>query len=235
MILRILLLFVLFGVNGLSQKPDPDIILENVKNQFDAIEDYQVDIKVKVDIDFLKMSDRKATLFYKKPDKIHIESDNFAMLPKSGLNFSPLGFLDYKYSAFYVREDTIDGVQTSVVKVIPLDGTADVILTTLWIDTERNLILQVESARRPQGTFTVGLEYSEIDGKYWLPSSIVFVFTIDPGLFPGRFLGSQKDDSEGEKKDLDESMTGTVYLNYSNYKVNIGLSDELFEELEIDK
>ena len=235
MIFRILFLSILFGVYGFSQKPDPDTILENVKNQFDEIEDYQVDIKVKVDIDFLKMSDRKATLFYKKPDKIHIESDNFAMLPKSGLNFSPFGFLDFKYSAFYGREDTIDGVQTAVIKVIPLDGTADVILTTLWIDTERNLILKVESARRPQGTFTVGLEYSEIDGKYWLPSSIVFVFTIDPGLFPGRFLGSKGDDKDEENKDLDESTTGTVYLSYSNYKVNIGLPDDLFEEMDKNK
>ena len=66
-----------------------EAILEKVRLEFEKIEDYQVDVKIKVDVDFLKMPDREATIFYKKPDKFHIDSENFAMLPKSGLNFSP--------------------------------------------------------------------------------------------------------------------------------------------------
>jgi hypothetical protein len=63
--------------------------------EFEKIDDYQVDVRIKVDVDFLKMPEREATIYYKKPDKFHIDSENFAMLPKSGLNFSPLGFLNY--------------------------------------------------------------------------------------------------------------------------------------------
>ena len=44
MIVRILLLSILLRITGFSQKPDPNTILENVKNQFDEIEDYHVDI-----------------------------------------------------------------------------------------------------------------------------------------------------------------------------------------------
>jgi len=230
MIYRILFFVILFGISGFSQLKNPETILDKVKKEFEKIEDYQVDVKIKVDVDFLKMPDREATIFFKKPDKFQIDSENFALLPKSGLNFSPLGFLNYNYTSFYVREDTINGTPTSVIKVIPLDGNADVILSTLWIDVQRNIILKVESTRKPQGTFFIDMDYLKTIQGFWLPSVMAFSFTIDRGLFPGSSKTDKGSDTGKPKKNSDESETGKVYLTYSNYKVNIGLSDKLFED-----
>jgi hypothetical protein len=218
-----------------SQGKNPEEILEKVKFEFEKIEDYQVDVKIKVDVDFLKMPDREATIFYKKPDKFHIDSENFAMLPKSGLNFSPLGFLNYKYTAFYEKEDTINGTVTSVIKVIPLEGRADVILSTFWVDIKRNLILKVESSRKPQGTFLIDLNYSKTSQNFWLPSSMVFTFTVDRSILPRRFNEDQVSESNKTAKDSTEAETGKVYLNYSNYRVNVGLKDELFDKNDAKK
>ena len=88
---KILPLVLLFSILAFSQSKNPDSILDRVKEEFNKIDDYTVDVKIKVDVDFLKMPDREAKIFFKKPDKIHIESEGFAMLPKEGLNFSPLG------------------------------------------------------------------------------------------------------------------------------------------------
>lgn len=230
MIYRILSIVILFGTIGFSQPKNPETILENVKKEFEKIEDYQVDVKIEVDVDFLKMPDREATIFYKKPDKFHIDSENFALLPKSGLNFSPLGFLNYKYTSFYVREDTVRGTLTSVIKVIPLEADADVILSTLWVDIKRNIILKVESSRKPQGTFIINLDYLKTKQGFWLPSSMIFSFTIDRGLFPGKSKLDPETGSDKSNKDSAESETGKVYITYLNYKVNVGLSDELFED-----
>ena len=235
MINRISVLVLLLSVIGFTQQPDPDKILEKVKSEFEKIEDYQVDVKIKVDISFLKTPDREATIYYKKPDKFHIDSENFTMLPKSGLNFTPLGFLNYKYASFYVRQDTINGKITSVIKVIPIEGNIDVILSTLWIDTNRNIILKVESSRKPQGTFNIDLDYIRTNQGYWLPSSIVFSFTLEGGFFPGKFDKDKKSDSNKPKDDTNEPETGKVYLTYSNYKVNIGLPDSVFEEKKSTK
>jgi len=235
MIYKILSFVILVTSLGISQPKNPEAILESVKSEFEKIQDYQVDVKIKVDVDFLKMPDREATIFYKKPDKFHIDSENFAMLPKSGLNFSPLGFLNYKYTSFYEREDTIDGIVTSVIKVIPLEGKADVILSTFWIDTTRNLILKVESSRKPQGSYFIDLKYLRSEQKFWMPASIVFSFTVDRSMLPKRF-GEEKDSkSDKVKKDSDEPETGKVYLKYSNYKINTGLPDELFDEKKANK
>jgi outer membrane lipoprotein-sorting protein len=235
MINKVFFLITLICVSVFTQQKTPEQILEKVKVEFDKIEDYQVDVQIKVDVSFLKMPDRKATIFYKKPDKFHIDSENFAMLPKSGLNFSPLGFLNYKYTAFLEREDTIKGILTSVIKVIPLDVTAEVILSTLWIDTKRNLILKVESSRKPQGTFTINLDYLKTTEGFWLPSSLLFDFTIDGSGLPKRFGMENESNSGNKKSDKEKAPTGKVYVNYSNYKVNIGLDDSIFEEKSDEK
>jgi len=212
-----------------SQEKNPEAILDKVKLEFEKVEDYQVDVKIKVDVDFLKMPDREATIYYKRPDKFHIDSENFAMVPKSGLNFSPLGFLNYKYTAFYEREDTVNGILTSVIKVIPLEGDADVILSSFWVDMKRNLILKVESSRKPQGTYTIDLKYLKTSEGFWLPSALVFSFTVDRSLISKRFNEPGDSESKEKTKDLEKSETGKVYLNYSNYRLNAGLTNEFFE------
>ena len=235
MIYRILTLIILYATIGNSQQKNPDTILDNVKKEFEKIEDYQVNVKIKVDVDFLKMPEREATIFYKKPDKFHIDSDNFALLPKSGLNSSPLGFLNYEHKAYYIREDTVNGVIASVIKIIPLDVTADVILSTLWVDNQRNIILKVESTRKPQGTFFIDMEYSKTKQGFWLPSSMIFSFTVDLSLYPGKLDKNKSSESGKSKENSDENKMGKVYLTYSNYKVNIGLPDELFDEKKESK
>ncbi|NWG27388.1 MAG: hypothetical protein HXY48_02505 [Ignavibacteriaceae bacterium] len=235
MFCKILTYVILISIVGFTQTKNPEEILEKVKTEFEKIEDYRANIKIKVDVDFLKMPDREATIFYKKPDKFHIDSDNFALLPKSGLNFSPLGFLNYKYTSFYEREDTINGIITSVIKVIPLESSADVILSTFWIDTKRNIIIKVESSRKPQGTFTIDLKYLKTEEGFFLPSSMVFSFTVDRSALPKRFNEDAISKSEKTNKDDKDAETGKVYLTYSNYKVNTGLKDEIFIENESKK
>jgi len=231
--LNILLFVIIFSSVVCLQPKDPDVILERVKKEFEKIDDYQVDVKIKVDVNFLKMPDREATIYYKKPDKFHIDSENFAMLPKSGLNFTPFGFLNYKYSSFYVKEDTINGILTSVIKVIPLELDVDVILSIFWIDTNRNIILKVESSRKPQGTYTIDFNYLKTERGFCLPSSMVFSFAIESGLYPGK--GKKEKQNNEPKNDSNDKETGKVYLTYSNYKVNIGLPDSIFNDKEGNK
>ena len=229
------ILIIIFSSSLVHLQPkDPEAILEGVKKEFEKIEDYQVDVKIKIDVDFLKMPDREATIYYKKPDKFYIDSENFTMLPKSGLNFSPFGFLNYKYTSFYEKEDTINSRQTYVIKVIPLEGDADVIISTLWIDTKRNIILKVESSKKPQGTFTIDLDYLKTSEGFWLPSSLVFTFTIEGSLYQAMSRESIQKEIDSKIKS-EEKKTGKVYLTYSNYEVNIGLPDSIFEKKDSEK
>ncbi len=225
-------LFSLFLIlNGIvsAQIKDPDKIINNVKSEFNKIKDYEVDVHIKVDVSFLKMPETEAKVYFKQPDKIHIESNKFALLPKEGLNFSPLSFLNEKYTALYEREDTIDGIPVSVVKIIPIGNDNDVILTTFWIDQKRSLIMKIESSRKPMGTYQLDFIYKQYSNEYYLPSSMTFTFSIDRTRFPKGMDGQLESDDENDSK-KSKSLTGKVYLTYSNYKINQNLPDSLFDK-----
>ena len=209
------------------QSKDPDLILKKVIQSFDKVKDYEVDVQVKVDVDFIKVPDTKAKIYFKQPDKINFESDGFAMLPKEGINFSPMSFLKKDYTALYQNEDYIDGHPVSVIKVIPSSEHSDIALTTLWVDQSHNIIKKVESTTKINGTFTIDLKYDEDKKDFNLPSSMVFGFNIDKMNLPKAFTGQEETESH---KNIGKSTSGKVYITYSNYKVNIGLSDKIFEK-----
>ncbi len=54
-----------------------------------------------------------------------------------------------------------------------------------------------------------------------------FTFTVDRMMFRRRMDGQSDEDDDSDKKS--NSTTGKVYITYTNYKVNQGLPDELFE------
>ena len=209
------------------QSKDPDLILKRVIESFNKVKDYEVEVQVKVDVDFIKLPDTKAKIYFKQPDKINFESDGFAMLPKEGINFSPLSILKKDYTALYQKEDYIDGHPVSVIKIIPFSEQGDIMLTTLWIDQSHNIIKKVESTTKTNGTFTIDLKYVEDKKDFNLPYSMVFGFNIDKMNLPKSFTGQAETES---RKNIGKTTSGKVYITYSNYKVNIGLSDKIFEK-----
>jgi outer membrane lipoprotein-sorting protein len=222
----VVLIILLAGLN-FSQSKDPDLILRRVKDSFNKVKDYEVDVQVKVEVESVKVPDTKAKIYFKQPDKINFESEGFAMLPKEGINFSPMSFLKKDYSALYQKEDNVDGYQVSVIKVIPVSDQSDIVLTTLWVDQSKNIIRKVESTTKTNGTFTIDLKYDETSKDYYLPNSMIFGFNIDKMNLPKTLSGEADAES---RKSLGKTTTGRVYITYSNYKVNKGISDKIFEK-----
>jgi outer membrane lipoprotein-sorting protein len=225
------LLILLSGNDIISQSNDPEEILNKVKEAFKIVEDYEVDVHIKIDVEFLKIPETNAKLYFKQPDKIHVESEKFALLPRQGLDFSPIALLDDKYTAIYEGDTTVRSIPTSIVKIIPIGSNSDVILSTLWIDRTRNLILKVESSRKPTGTYSIEFTYNKYFDQYDLPSSMHFSFTVDRMKLP-KGMGGRLEPDNGTVSEKSGPVTGNVYLNYSNYIVNQNLSDELFDSFE---
>ena len=229
-LVKIILLVISILSSSYSQTNDPDVILKKVVDSFNRVLDYEVNVKIKVDVDFLKAPDTEAKIYFKQPDKVHFESETFALLPREGFDFSPSTLLKKKYTAFYEREDTIDNFRTAVVKVIPLGETDDVILSTLWVDQAKNVVRKVESTTKTKGTFAIELKYDQTNFKYPLPSLMIFSFNIDKTNIPVGFSGDLDSDPNPKQKDNEPTTKGKVFVTYSNYKVNIGIPDKVFEE-----
>lgn len=211
-----------------GQAKDPNKILDELKDRFDKIKDYQVDAKIKVDVNFLKVPESKAQIYYKAPDKVKMDSEGFALLPKQGLNFSPAKLLKEDFSALYIRLEEMDGVITDVVKVIPNSDTSQVILSTLWIDSVEKFIRKIETTTKNSGTIQVEFYYTGTE-KIGLPSQVKFQFKVDTPDLHTNSPGNESHEHNPARKQKGP-MSGMVIIDYSNYKINQGISDSLFTE-----
>ena len=88
-----IILFVLVGFTN-AQVKDAEQILNEVKDKFNKIKDYEVDVSIFVDVDFLKVPESNAKIYFKQPDLVKLDSEGFALLPKEGVNFSPIKLLN---------------------------------------------------------------------------------------------------------------------------------------------
>jgi len=226
---KIILLMIFFAASLYPQNKEPDKILKDVINKFNKVKDYEVDLIIKVDVEFLKVPESSAKIFFKQPDKISLKSDGFAMLPRNGFDFSPNSLLKGDYTALYEKEEKIDGRVLTLIKVIPLGTSSDVILSTLWIDEGKKVIRKVESTTKMSGTFTIDLEYDD-KLNFALPSQMIFSFNVDKMNFPSAMIGETDTRKKRSKMHGDTLTKGKVYVSYSDYKVNKGISDSVFEE-----
>lgn len=234
-------LCVVFSVCVSAQSKDPNKILDAVRQKFNKAKDYQVDVVVKLDMSFIKIPDMNVKVFFKQPDKVKIQSDGFAMVPKQGLNFSPAQLLKGDFTTIYVRSELIDTRKIDVVKVIPNNDTSNVILSTLWIDAAEFVIRKAETTSKKGGTTKIELNYQNT--KYGLPSQVKLSFNLGDMQMP-QGMPNQKDenkstDEQGRRRNKaigeGTSLKGSVTMNYKNYQINKGIDDSFFVEKEKEK
>jgi outer membrane lipoprotein-sorting protein len=225
---KLFLAFFILTISLFPQNKDPDIILQKLIEKFNFVKDYQVDVKIKVDVEFIDAPQTRARIYFKQPDKIHIESERFALMPKDGLNFSPSALLQKKYTSIYEKDDLIDGYKVSVIKIIPL-GEGNIILTTLYVDIKENLIRKLETTTKTEGTFSIDLKYKP-GSEYPLPAEMIFSFNIERMNIPSALSGETEDESEQKEEKRNKPAKGKVYISYYNYKVNQGIPDEIFNK-----
>lgn len=222
---KILLLIVLFSANLFCQNPDPNKLIEGVKDNFkSSVKDYEVTANIKVDVDFVKVPEMQAHIYFKQPDKVKMNTEGFAMLPKQAFNFSPEKLFTRNSSAIYVRTEKWNNTPIDVIRVIPNEDNSDIALSTFWIEPGRKVIRKIESTPKRGGAFQAELYYDE-KTNYPLPTMIRFSFDSP------RFNAPRETSSNDKPKDgSSKPSKGTVTVKYSDYRINKGISDAVFTE-----
>jgi len=231
--LTILFLFtVVINCSLFAQEPDPYKILDQIKINLEQINDYTADVEIEVDVDFINMPVKHATIFFKSPDKVKFKSKEFFMLPKRGINNKLNKLLEEEYSAIYTGQEQINGQQHHVIKIVPLSKKPEIILATWWIDTASYQIKRTESNTRDEGTFVVDMIYDNLE--LTLPKEIVVSFEIEKMKLPMKFIGKTAG-MEIDKDKMKDKQNGKVFIRFSNYIINSNLADELFIPDDVEK
>jgi outer membrane lipoprotein-sorting protein len=213
-----------------AQAQDAASLVKKIQSSLEKINDYEANAKFKTEISFLKVPDAIVKIYYKKPDKIKIRNQNgISLVPKETVSISLYSLVNSHYTALDGGSDIVQGVPVRVVKLLPADENAELVLATLYIDIKRMLVLKAKTTTRESGTNEVELFY----GKFLptgLPDRIIFSFNTQEFKLP-KGVTFDYDDGSAKNKGVDpgKNQRGKIEITYLGYIINKGLPDSLFK------
>jgi len=221
-------LFLLLPSMVQAQSKDGTAILEQVKEKFYTIKEYEANVKIKVDVDFVKIPVKQGLIWFMQPDKVKVKIPGFSLLPKRGMNFTPNQLLTGDYTAIFIREEKLGEYNTYVIKVIPSDETDDIILSTIWVDQKRMVIRKLETTTKSEGTISMAFQFGPVVKKFDLPDEIIFTFDLRKNELPLGLTGDFENTEPRDKKS--KNSKGTVTISYLEYFVNQGRAIAQFKK-----
>lgn len=218
---RILTLVTLFVQQAWAQ-PSGEEILGKVQESFSAVQDYAATLDVSVDMERLRVPAMKVTLYFKQPDKVHFESEGFAMLPREGVAFNPARFLS-RYTVEGVSTEDPAGHQLYRLVLSPKDNRSAARRLFLFVNPRGWIVERLQTPMVDGRTMTASFSYQDVSG-FSFPGEVVVEFTAQAAD-----TGSTATDLPVPLSRPQIPRTGTITIKYSDVRVNTGLSDDIFE------
>ncbi len=227
---NIFLLF-LIAVSFFARAQDAAVLVQKVKDKIGLVNNYEANGKMKTNIVFLKVPVAVVKLYFKKPDKLLIKNEKgISFVPKTAVNINLNNVLNNgKYSVLDAGTDKIGSTVVTVVKLLPEDDNADVVLSTLYIDPLKLVVLKSKTTTRDNGTYELNMSYGKYSA-YGLPDKVIFSFNTKDYKMPKGVTfdfedGSSKKPTEEKRK----NQKGKVEISINSYTINKGISDAVFK------
>ncbi|MFP4249376.1 MAG: sigma-E factor regulatory protein RseB domain-containing protein [Armatimonadota bacterium] len=184
--------------------------VERALQATERVEDYTATIAVAMEAPNVNIARRQVKVWYKQPDKVHVESEGVVIIPRDALLLGNLALhlKDYATASF-AGEGEIAGRPVRCVKLAPRDFGPGSGRVLLWIDSERYLLLKSEVWRGGKRQLAAGFHHTNVSG-YWMPEYII------------------TDVAEGALRD--RTSAAHIELQFMNYRINTGLPDSIFRE-----
>lgn len=229
-ILATLTLFVLVPL--FSKAQDITQLVEKVKAKIELVKDYTASGKMKTNVSFLKVPVANVMIYFKKPNQLKIKNEKgISFVPKGAVSINLNNVLGSgAYTVLDAGNDKVANTAVKVVKLLPTDDNADIVLSTLYIDEARQVILKTRTTTRDNGSYELEMSY----GKYvsfGLPDKIIFSFNTKDYKLP-KGVTFDFDDGTAAKPEADKTKNrkGRAEITISAYEINKGLSDDVFKK-----
>jgi outer membrane lipoprotein-sorting protein len=204
-------------------------VIQKVRAKLDKVNDYEARGKMKTNVIFIKAPIASVKVYYKKPNRLRI-------INEKGISFIPKGSVNINLSNIFVNTtgfDMIDagtesGTGLRIIKLLPRDDSAGIVLSTLYIDEAQSLIKRSKTTTKENGTYELEMTYGKFAG-YGLADKAIFSFNTKDYKLP-RGVTFDYDDGNKKKQYADKmkNKKGRVEIVYSTYIINKGISDEVF-------
>lgn len=223
-ILISLLAFFIFSQLYAQQEAD---LVKKIKTKLDLVNDYKAEGNMLLQVPFIDAPPSSVTIFYKKPDKFTIrKSGGISILPQGGvrMNLSSL-LVNENYDVVPGKDVVLNGTVLQVIKLLSVEDNSDVVMTTLYIDQKKLVVVKAVVNTKENGTYEIQLNYGKYI-KWGLPDKVVFLFNSKDYKLPKGITFEYE--KGGKKKEGVKNNAGKVTITYSNYVINKGISDKVF-------
>jgi len=200
--------------------PSGEEILKNVDARLEPVHDYTVTLDVVADIERLNVPPMHATMYFKQPDKIHVDAEGFALLPREGLQ-PAVGKLLSRFNVTETGSDTLAGVPVRRVSLQAKSERGFPRSLSLYVDPHRWTTERIVTRGSADRVATITFSYVQVEGV-WLPAEMSAAFSLAPA-----------DSLEGDlpaapMRPQQMPRKGTVTVRFSGYRLNTGLKDDIF-------
>lgn len=204
-------------------------LIRQVKQKLDKVNEYEAKGKLKMNVTFIKAPVATIKVYYKKPDKFRIDNEKgISLIPKGAININ-LGSLLTEVDHY----DIIDAGREAktnlrIIKLLPKDENSNVVLSTFYIDEKEILVKKAKTTTRENGTYELELTYGKYK-EYNLADKVIFIFNTKDYKMPKGVTFDYNDGNSKEETTSDKlkDRKGRVEINYSEYRINQGISVNL--------
>jgi len=227
---QIALMVVLITTAGWGQVHTAEQVLDSLQAHFGAIQDYSVDVDVVIQMEKGRIPPMRVTVYYKKPDKWHYQSNGFAFLPKDAVMIAPERFRKLMSGAKLQGIEQVENhLAYHLVLHLQEKRSSHNAKIHLWVDKSRWVILKIRTESPEMGYMELNIEHHLVENRFWLPKKTVVQIHFEP--IADNLTGSSIADSIKTRHSPMRQIFrhGVAYVTFYNYKVNQGLPDELFQ------
>lgn len=226
----IVLIILLFVESNSLKAQTADQLIQRIKTKLEKVNDYSADGKMKTNVVFIKAPIANVKVYYKKPNRLRINNE-------SGISFIPKGSVNINLNNIFINTTGFDIIDVGkedktnlrIIKLLPKDDNAEVVLSTLYIDEAQSLIKKAKTTTKENGTYELEMAYGKY-AEYGLADKIIFTFNTKDYKLPKGITFDYDDGSKKEKKpDSLKNQKGKVEITYSDYIINKGVPDSVFK------
>jgi len=207
---------------------DAAALIKKIQAKLDLVNNYEASGKMKTNVTFLKVPEADVKIYYKKPNLLKIKKEKgISFVPKGAVSINLSNIIGgNQYTVIDAGMDKVGTVSTRVIKLLPTDDNADVVLSTLYIDEAKLVVLKAKTTTRENGSYQLDLTYGKY-AVYCLPDKLVFTFNTKDYKLP---KGVTFDFDDGAaSKPAEKNKTGKAEISFSSYTVNKGVDDSVFK------
>ncbi|MGD8237123.1 MAG: hypothetical protein PVH68_01105 [Armatimonadota bacterium] len=200
------------GVLGQGEELSGPEILSRALDLRKGITDFSAHFAIHLEIEALDLPDSSGTVYFKRPDKLTVKPERgFVVLPRDAVMPTRISkaIAEGADVTLMGRRATEAGSVYGL-KITPREDGGGLRLIA-WVNGKSWTMQKMEVWRDDRRAMSLTWEHTLVEKRFWLPKSVKCEL-------------AQRPRGGGRR------MKGTAAITFSEYRVNTGLDDTLFDE-----